>query len=138
MDKGENQGCLVHYKDLEKAVLDETERCYRNIAAQLKLDNGPVDYARKADELLIKEENLLRQYMHSSSVEQILKTCEKVLFIEYLDWFLKEFKQVLVADRKEDIAAFYKLIKRTPENILGFAVTFEEHYTQLGLAAIER
>ena len=136
-EKELGSGYLTHYEDLEKCVIEETKLFYASRSQEMVDSLNVAEYVEKAEELLETEKSRVDNYLHRSTPAKLMPVCVQALVGHHVKWLKKGFKDVLSAERTEELAAIYKLIKRTPENISGFVDIFEEHYMQQGLGAVK-
>ena len=77
-------------------------------------------------------------YLHETTLERLLKTCDKVLIEKHLEIFHSEFQNLLNADKDDDLGRMYQLVSRIPDGVGELKRLLENHINNQGLAAIEK
>ena len=81
---------------------------------------------------------LFQIYLHETTLERLLKTCDRVLIEKHLEIFHSEFQNLLNADKNDDLGRMYQLVSRIPDGLGELKVLLENHINNQGLAAIEK
>merc|ERR1712012_263860 len=100
--------------------------------------NPVTEYMGKAEGRLKEEEKRVLEYLHETTLQRLLVTCDKVLIEKHLDHFHDEFQNLLNADKNDDLGRMYQLVSRIPDGVGELKRLLENHINNQGLAAIEK
>jgi cullin 1 len=87
---------------------------------------------------LAEENRRVQLYLHATTLERLLKTCERVLIQRHLEAFYSEFQNLLNAEKNDDLGCMYKLVSRIPDSLGELRVLLETHIKTKGLERLER
>jgi len=137
---------LSIYKDFERKFLVATALFYDKSCNAFLAVNSITDYIRYVEQCLEEErkrvmhsglDSVLTPYLHCSTLDVLISTCETVLIQTHINVFLGEFQNLLKTDKEADFNRTYTLILRTPANLIEMLKILEQHILQQGLEAIE-
>uniref|UniRef100_A0A914W5X7 Cullin family profile domain-containing protein n=1 Tax=Plectus sambesii TaxID=2011161 RepID=A0A914W5X7_9BILA len=126
------------YRDtFEKLFLEDTEAFYTKEAADFIANNPVTEYMRMVDIWLKEEQRRCEQYLHPSTQEGLVKTCEKVLIANQLNIFKHEFRSLLSAGQEEDLVRIYSLCNRVDGGLAELKAALEKHINERFTSAVE-
>ncbi|KAK6495673.1 hypothetical protein TWF481_002721 [Arthrobotrys musiformis] len=128
----------IYREFFEKPFLDVTNAYYQFESKQFIIENGIVEYTKKVETRLSKEEELVRVYLHPDMMTPLMNTCHHVLIQDHKSLFHDEVQVLLDDDRQDDLKRMYNVLSRITGGLEPLRTKFETHIRKAGLEAIDR
>lgn len=120
-------------KHLESELLRETWEYYTIKSSELLRENCVADYVQRALVCLCEEERRVERYLHTSSMEPVIRVCRDALVVQHLSTLYDEFRVYLHTHQEDSMAAMFELVGKAGEAELEkMHVIFEEHVLKVG------
>jgi len=104
---------LKLYKDLfEGEFLKDLDTFYKEESDNYLANNSVIDYMQFAQKRLDEERNRVDGFMHTSSMQQVMRHCTDALVKIHLSKIYAEFRPLLDQSRNEDLKRMYRLVQQ--------------------------
>lgn len=90
----------------------------------------------KAEQRLNEEKKRVGMYLHDSTLERLMKTCENVLIEKQLSTLHDEFPTLLRNEQLDDLGRMFDLISKINDAYGNMRETLQAHIGNEGAAAI--
>lgn len=137
----------LYRNEFESAFLSATDMYYTAESSQFIATNQVSDYMRKVESRIKEEEKRVRTYLHTETMDPLMKLVERVLIDRHKDQIWLEFPVILdrdgvadlgrKSDRLEDLTRMYNLLARVSKGTDPLKDALEKHVKNIGVQAIE-
>lgn len=126
----------IYRENFERAYIAATEQFYNVNAPDHLVQNGVQNYMRYAEAKLREEEQRAQKYLEScsGSVNNLVKSCVKVLVTTHKETILAECADMIKANETKKLQLMFKLMDRVEEGINPMLSDLEAHIYQNGIA----
>ncbi|KAH9366828.1 hypothetical protein HPB48_023023 [Haemaphysalis longicornis] len=128
----------VYKTAFESRFLENTERFYKRLEAELFESNPVSECVKNIQQRLAEEERRVELYLHASTLKPLQRILWEVLIEKHSDLFYAEFKNLLQEGRHDVLASMYQLMSRASDAISNLADMFKSHVRAEGQLAVER
>jgi cullin 1 len=102
----------VYKNQFEKKFLEQIDEFYHEESEKFLSEHNAVEYMKFAENRIEQENKRVESFLHSSSIEQVMKRTTDALVKEHLHKMHDEFKPLLEQWKTEDLCRMYKLTKK--------------------------
>eukprot|EP00698_Gefionella_okellyi_P005104 TRINITY_DN14686_c0_g1_i1.p1 TRINITY_DN14686_c0_g1~~TRINITY_DN14686_c0_g1_i1.p1 ORF type:complete len:858 (+),score=184.38 TRINITY_DN14686_c0_g1_i1:78-2651(+) len=92
-----------------------TQQYYDDVGEEFLQENGCAEFLSKVEVLLAQENDRAVAYLHPSSHDMLIATCEKSLIARHSDEFQTEFRTFIDHGRLDDVRRMYLLLMRVKQ-----------------------
>ena len=78
----------------------------------------------------------MQSYLHDTTLDRLLRCCERVLLEKQLELLHGEFPALLRDHKHSDLARMFKLASRIPDGLSEMRTLLEQHISQQGQDAV--
>lgn len=104
---------LKLYKELfEGEFLKDLDIFYKQESDSYLTNHSVIDYMQFAQKRLDEERKRVDGFMHTSSMQQVMRQCTDALVKIHLSKIYAEFRPLLDQSRNEDLSRMYKLVQQ--------------------------
>lgn len=129
---------VVYTDHFEVPFLRVTSDYYTRESAEFLATHSVVEYMKKAQTRLNEEAQRVRMYLHPTTDEKLVATCERVLIADHAKVIQDEFLPLLQQDRENDYRRVYELLSRIEDGLVPIQDTFQNYVKQKGEEAVEK
>ncbi|XP_028899456.1 cullin homolog 1 isoform X3 [Zeugodacus cucurbitae] len=141
-DSDNSKKLSVYKEHFENKFILKTAEFYKK-ESEVYLNNSSVsDYLKHVEDRLDEESKRVNRdefsYLHESTHNILIKTCEQALIEKHLVRLRAEFQKFLNDDKNDDLKRMYSLVARNPENLTDLKLLLGEHILEQGTEAIKK
>ncbi|XP_062552969.1 cullin-1-like [Armigeres subalbatus] len=126
----------VYEESFERCFLEETEIYYSRESVKFLREYPVTEYIKRVEMRISEEYKRVQLYLHESTQDQLIKTCEKALIHNHMDLLGNEFRNMLAANKVSDLRRMYSLIAHLPECVSELTAALENYIHNQGKAAL--
>jgi len=134
-DKPEKE-LRIYKQDFEVHYLNATDAYYKVEASNMS-SLGISTYLKLAERRILEEESRAKKYLNSSSFQDLVNTCHKVLLVSQKDTFQQECAIMLRNDLRDDLRRMFHLLRRLEHGIDPMLEVLQKHIITNGLDSIK-
>jgi cullin 1 len=128
----------VYEKYFQAPFLASTEVFYTQESSDYLAQNPITEYMKKASLWLDDEEERVKNYLHESTRDALIKTTEKVLLTDHSKLMQEQFQPLLERHKIDDLTRMFHLLNRVPDTLGQLRDIFESHVREEGLLEIKK
>lgn len=132
------QNLSVYKRHFEDLFINDTETFYLRESTDFLRENPVTEYMKRVESRLAEENKRVEVYLHRSTLDRVLKSCDEVLIKNHLEPFRQEFQNLLNVDKNSDLQRMYSLVSRIPNGLSDLKHILENHIRSKGEEAIEK
>jgi len=143
VDMGGSRNSLeVYMTDFEEMLLSTTADYYHRESAKWAEKDSFPEYMRKAEDRLNQEQERVRQYLHNSTEEKLLKVCDEQLLQGPEQQLLEKensgCEALLLDNKTDDLSRMFRLFSRIQTGLAPIGNIVRKHITDVGLALVKK
>jgi len=138
---GSRTSLEVYVVDFEEMLLSSTADFYSRCSAKWAEEDSFPDYMCKAEDRIKQETERVRQYLHSSTEDKLLRVCDEQLLQTPEQLLLEKENsgcEALLRDNKtDDLSRMYRLFSRIATGLPPIGNIVRKHITDSGLQLVK-
>jgi len=138
---GSRTSLEVYVVDFEEMLLSSTADFYSRCSAKWAEEDSFPDYMCKAEDRIKQETERVRQYLHSSTEDKLLRVCDEQLLQTPETQLLEKENsgcEALLRDNKtDDLSRMYRLFSRIATGLPPIGNIVRKHITDSGLQLVK-
>jgi len=138
---GARNSLEVYVTDFEDMLLSTTADFYSRESSKWAEEDSFPDYMCKAEDRLQQEQQRVKNYLHSSTEEKLLKMCDEQLLQTPEQLLLEKENsgcEALLRDNKiDDLSRMFRLFSRIPTGLPPIGNIVRKHITDVGLSLVK-
>ena len=127
---------FVYKNSFEDIFIKETAEFYTRESSNFLPHNSFTAYVMEVERRLNEEEKRVKTYLHKSTEQRLLTTCEEILIVNHLKKFECEFKNLLDDQNIFDLLRMYRLLLRIPNGLDKPALVLGKYIRDEGISAL--
>ncbi|ODN04879.1 Cullin-1 [Orchesella cincta] len=136
-NQNRNDDLGIYQRRFEDSFITETESFYSKESIEfLHSDKSVPEYLKKVDLRLLEERRRVGLYLHASTMDRLMRTCDTVLIEKQLAALHDEFPKLLKAERGDDMGRMYDLVARLGDAFGNMRELLQTHIATQGSMAI--
>lgn len=138
---GSRTSLEVYVVDFEEMLLSSTADFYSRCSSKWAEEDSFPDYMCKAEDRIKQETERVRQYLHSSTEDKLLRVCDEQLLQTPETQLLEKENsgcEALLRDNKtDDLSRMYRLFSRIATGLPPIGNIVRKHITDSGLQLVK-